>query len=251
MPRSKRVMSGVQRGIGRVLLLGVALLFQSVPSSGRLDQSSVHATGTQSQSNRWVRTVTHLADFGAHTPSPDVRRVVNWIVDSGDNGNLEFVVVDKKFATMYVFDVHARLRGSSPVLLGAAIGDDTVPGIGSRPIADVRPEERTTPAGRFLAERGHNARGEDVVWVDYNAAVSMHRVLRTNPEERRLERLASVSVADNRVSWGCINVPVAFYEKTVRPTFAHHRAWVYVLPDVKPLQQVFASYDSGALAQWK
>ncbi len=241
--------SNVQLGIGRALLLGAALVFQSVPSSGPADQFAV--SGAHRPSNGGVRTATRFADFGAHTPSPDVRHVVNWIVKSGDNGNLEFVVVDKKFAKMYVFDVHARLRGSSPVLLGSAIGDDTVPGIGLRPIADVQPQERTTPAGRFLAERGHNARGEDVVWVDYDAAVSMHRVLRTNPEERRLERLASATVADNRVSWGCINVPVAFYEKTVRPTFAHRRAWVYVLPDVKPLQQVFASYDKGALAQWR
>jgi hypothetical protein len=65
-------------------------------------------------------------------------------------------------------------------LLGGARGD-TVPGIGALQIADVLPEERTTPAGRFVGERGHNARGEDVVWVDYDAAVSMRLVLTLNP----------------------------------------------------------------------
>ena len=93
-----------------------------------------------------------------------------------------------------------------------------------------------------MAERGHNAHGEDVVWIDYHEALSMHRVLRTSPEERRLERLASETIADNRISWGCINVPVAFYENTVRPVFATRRALVYVLPEVKPVQQVFGSY---------
>ena len=57
--------------------------------------------------------------------------------------------------------------GATAVLIGAARGDDTVAGIGSRPIAAVAPHERTTPAGRFTAEPGHNASGEDVVWFDY------------------------------------------------------------------------------------
>ena len=56
-----------------------------------------------------------------------------------------------------VFDGDARLIGSSPVLLGGTPGDDSVPGIGTRPIAQVLPQERTTPAGRFVAERGRNA----------------------------------------------------------------------------------------------
>jgi hypothetical protein len=132
------------------------------------------------------------------------------------------------------------------VLLGAAPGDDTVPGIGDRPLSQVLPHERTTPAGRFVGERGHNARGEDVVWVDYDAAVSMHRVLTTNPQERRLERLATPTVDDNRVSFGCINVPVAFYEKFLRPTFAEHTAIIYVLPEFKSAREVFAAYDVAA-----
>ncbi len=62
-----------------------------------------------------------------------------------------------------------RLIDTSPVLLGAAPGDDSVEGIGSRPMAKVRPEEKTTPAGRFVAEAGRNASGEEVVWVDYGS----------------------------------------------------------------------------------
>lgn len=133
------------------------------------------------------------------------------------------------------------------MLLGAAPGDDSVEGIGARPISDVRPEERTTPAGRFVAERGRNALGEDVVWVDYAAAVSMHRVRATDPKERRLERLASPTVDDNhRISYGCINVPVAFYEAYVQPTFARYRGVVYVLPEFRSARQVFGTYDVAA-----
>ncbi len=79
--------------------------------------------------------------------------------------------------------------------------------------------------------------------MDYDAAVSMHRVLTTEPKERRSERLATPSVDDKRISYGCINVPVAFYERYIRPAFDDRRALVYVLPEVKSLQQVFGSYD--------
>lgn len=190
---------------------------------------------------------TRSADFGHESPSPDARHLADWIADSRDNENADFIVVDKRYAKAYVFDAEARLRGASPVLLGSARGDDLVPGIGLRPIAEVRPEERTTPAGRFVAERGRNLNGDDVVWVDYDAAVSMHRVRATKPSERRLERLATPTVADNRISYGCINVPVAFYETYVRPTVATRWAIVYVLPEVKPVQQVFNSYDVTAV----
>jgi hypothetical protein len=193
------------------------------------------------------RASTRSADFGQASPSPDARHVAEWIADSRDNANADFIIVDKRDAKAYVFDAEARLRGASPVLLGSARGDDSVPGIGSRPIAEVRPEERTTPAGRFVAERGRNLKGDDVVWVDYDAAVSMHRVLATKPSERRLERLATPTVDDNRISYGCINVPVAFYEAYVRPTVATRRAIVYVLPDIKPVRQVFNSYDVTAI----
>ena len=87
-------------------------------------------------------------------------------------------------------------------------------------------------------------RPEDVVWVDYDAAVSMHRVLTTNPAERRLERLATPDVADNRISYGCINVPAAFYADVVLPLLRDTAGVVYILPETKPLKEVFQSYSA-------
>lgn len=189
-----------------------------------------------------------FADVRGEDVSNELRFIADWVADSGDAGGGPFVIIDKKGAKVYVFDRHANLSGVSPVLLGIAAGDDTVPGVGLRPLSQIQPEERTTPAGRFVGERGHNARGEDVVWVDYDAAVSMHRVLTTSPVQRRLERLASPSTDDNRISYGCINVPIAFYEQFIRPTFAEERAIIYVLPDQKPLNQVFSDAYDVALA---
>lgn len=180
----------------------------------------------------------------AATASPDVKRLAQWIVDSGDNGKLHFALIDKKNTRVFVFGPSGRLIATSPVLLGYAPGDDTVAGIGSRPLEEVKPEERTTPAGRFMSQTGRNARGETVVWVDYDAAVSMHRVLLIHPEERRAERLASPTTEDNRISFGCINLPVPFFEHVVWPVFSHERGIVYVLPEIKPLDAVFPGVDN-------
>src|SRR5258706_526971 len=156
---------------------------------------------------------------------------------------LPFVIVDKKDAKVFVFDPHGQLQGAAPALLGEAIGDDAVPGIGDRELSNIRREEKTTPAGRFVSALGGNMRGEDVLWVDYKSATSMHRVLTTNPKERRLQRLASPTPLDNRISYGCINIPAKFYENVVRPAFTDTYGIVYVLPETRLAQDVFASYD--------
>jgi hypothetical protein len=183
------------------------------------------------------------ANFERERASLEARHVADWIVDSGDNGALPFVIVDKKDAKVFVFDARGRLNAAAPALLGEARGDDAVPGIGDRALSNVRPEEKTTPAGRFVAALGGNMRGEDVLWVDYNGAVSMHRVITTNAKERRLQRLATPTPLDNRISYGCINIPAKFFENVVRPAFTGTSGIVYVLPETRPARAVFASYD--------
>lgn len=180
-----------------------------------------------------------LADFGGTAPSRSAREVADWALASHDPQGLPFLIVDKRAATLYVFDARGRLAGSSPVLLGLAHGDDSVPGIGDRPMERIRPHERTTPAGRFLAERGVNLHGEDILWIDYDAAVSMHRVRTSNPKERRLERLRTPTIDDNRISYGCINVPARFYERFVVPAFSEGHAVVYVLPETRSAREQF------------
>ena len=179
------------------------------------------------------------AEFAGEPASADAKRLAGWVMASADHGNRFFAILDKKNAKVFVFQPDGRLLGATPVLLGYAAGDDSVAGIGQRPIAEVRPEERTTPAGRFMAEPGRNTGNEEVLWVDYEAAVSMHRVRLNNPAERRAERLASPSPKDNRISYGCINMPPAFFETTLWPNFRQRGGIVYVLPEVKSLTQVF------------
>jgi hypothetical protein len=188
-----------------------------------------------------------LADFGREEPSPEARHVANWAVHSHDHQRHAFVIVDKKDARVYVFGPDGKLKESAPALLGAAHGDDTVPGIGNKPLSQIKPDEKTTPAGRFVAEPGRNAKGEDIVWVDYDAAVSMHRIRPLVAAERRLERLATLNVDDNRISFGCINLPATFYEDVLSPAVRKHGAIVYVLPETRTPQQLFGSYDPATV----
>ncbi len=241
--RKSEFVDSLQKG----LLLGAALLALLLPPNARLHrQAAPPAVAVTRPAPQPRYTPPRLADFGSIVPTPDVRLVANWAVYTRDYKNRNFIIVDKKDARVYVFNPAGRLQSMAPVLLGFAIGDDSEPGIGEKPIAQVRPEERTTPAGRFVAEIGMNMRHEDVVWVDYDAAVSMHRVLTTNPAEHRLERLASPTNADNRISYGCINLPRAFYETVVAPTVRNGGAIIYVLPETRTPQQQFGAYDVEA-----
>lgn len=241
------------------LLLGVALLVLIVPplrmaNKPQAPEPPQVATAPQAPvqppaRDGIVSPELRLADFGGEEPSADARLVANWAVATADHQRHAFVVVDKKDARVYVFGPHGKLMDSAPALLGSARGDDSFPGIGDKPLALVQPYEKTTPAGRYVAEPGRNTNNEDIVWVDYDAAVSMHRVRPLVAEERRLERLASLAIDDNRISFGCINLPVSFYEGVLSPTVQKYGAIVYVLPDVKTPQQVFGAFDVTDPAQ--
>lgn len=236
---------GVRDGLKQGVLWGAAALAVVLPPAGGARTVPMRASSASAAATSAVPAhEPRLADFHGEAATDPVRRVADWVAHSGDNRQMSFVVIDKRDARIYVFEPDGRLKASTPVLLGAAAGDDSVAGIGQRPIAEVRPEERTTPAGRFVAEPGRNAHGEDVIWVDYDAAVSMHRLRAVEPKERRHERLATPTPADNRISYGCINVPPAFFDAVLKPTFDRRRGVVYVLPETKTLREAFAgSYD--------
>ena len=186
------------------------------------------------------------ADFRRENASADARHIADWAVDSGDNAGMPFVIVDKIGAKVFVFDAAGRLRGASSVLVGLTVGDSSVPGIGSRKLSTIRPEERTTPAGRFVAALDRSLAGEEILWVDYDSGVALHRVIATLPKERRLQRLESSRPVEHRITYGCINVPVKFYESVVSPTFQGTSGIVYVLPDTRAVREVFGSYDVGS-----
>jgi hypothetical protein len=182
------------------------------------------------------------ANFKNTEVSREAQDTANWVVDSGDNQGMPFIIIDKMQARVLVFDAKGQLGGTASVLLGLAVGDDSVPGIGDRKLSSIRPQERTTPAGRFVASLARNLKGEEILWVDYKNAIAMHPVVTSNPKERRTERLASSTLQDKRISYGCINVPADFYRKLISPAFTGTNGVVYVLPETRPNSSVFAAY---------
>ncbi len=173
--------------------------------------------------------------------SRDAKTTLEHVYATQDNHGAPFIVIDKRRTRLWLFVADGRPVGSTPVLLGFARGDDTVPGIGEKPLKRVRPGERTTPAGRFVAEQGRNLKGDDIIWVDYDAAVSMHRVKDVHRSDKREQRLRSRSIADNRISYGCINIPKAFFDQVLKPVVGRARPVVYVLPETRPVASIFGA----------
>lgn len=221
-------------------VVGSAALVLSAPPVARagvrphVEQISAHpkSSAPDEQNKGTVSTV------GA-TRSDAATRVIDWISTSNDNGPLPYLVIDKQAAVLFLFDPKGKALGTAPVLIGVAVGDESSPGVGSKVLARIGPAERTTPAGRFLAKYGVAAGGENVLWVDYADSVALHAVITSNKSERRLQRLRTPTADDNRITFGCINVPTNFYQRRVRPLFRTNGGFVYILPDTKPLEVIF------------
>ncbi|MBK5970120.1 L,D-transpeptidase [Thiorhodovibrio winogradskyi] len=178
--------------------------------------------------------VAHLSGkvkFGSESASRRTRDMAHWIVTSKDNLNMPFAIVDKVNARLYMFGADGEFYGAAPVLLGLAKGDYSPPGIGDKPLSRIPPGDRITPAGRFVSAMGQNHKGTDILWLDYDQALSMHAVVKGIPRDRRAERLASLTSSDNRISFGCINVPRDFFKDIVKEKFSGSGGIVYVLPE--------------------
>ncbi len=184
-------------------------------------------------------------DFQQESASSEVRYVAGWIMDSRDNRGMPYAIIDKVNAKVFVFDTSGNLQGAAPVLLGMARGDNSIPGIGERKLATIRPEERSTPAGRFVSSLSSDVSGKQILVIDYAASLSLHPLAKGTPAERRAQRLESATSEDNRISYGCINVPVKFYQKVISPAFTKTNGLVYILPETSKASDMFGSSGSG------
>jgi hypothetical protein len=164
----------------------------------------------------------------------EVAYVAEMAIKSGDNKKRPFIILQKKQARIYVYDRSGCLLSYAPVLLGLAIGDELSPEIARLPLSQIKPSNRITPSGRYLAEIGKDTHGNEVLWVDFNSNLAIHPVINV-PHQNRPERLLSETIEDNRISWGCINVPKLFFRKYIVKNFATKKGMVYILPEVKSL----------------
>jgi len=228
---------------GSVLRLLFALGICLAAHAGYTQQSSTGSTAAASIDRAAAPPIVKRADFGKEKPGREARHLADWAIDSGDNKRMPFVVIDKTVARVFVFDAQGRLLGAAAALIGISRGDDSAPGVGDRELSAIPLKDRTTPAGRFEAALGRNYHGKEILWVDYEASISMHPVIDTVPGERRPHRLATATPLDNRISFGCINVPIPFFKDIVSTSFKATSGIVYVLPELRPFAEVFSTYD--------
>lgn len=175
-------------------------------------------------------------------PSTATRRVAAQVLASGDHGQRPFAIVDKRAALLTLFSASGQVLGSSSVLLGSVVGDQSVPGVGDRAqTGQLQPGDATTPAGRFDSTPGHNHTGESVVWVDEDAAFAIHRLRPGTGQADRERRLAARDPGRKRVSAGCVVVPVAFYESVVHRLLGRRPGVVYVLPEEGTAEHLIAA----------
>ncbi|OGT57607.1 MAG: hypothetical protein A3E01_06655 [Gammaproteobacteria bacterium RIFCSPHIGHO2_12_FULL_63_22] len=179
--------------------------------------------------------------------SREVLDTVQWVAASKDNAGLPFVVVDKVNAQVYAFTPAAQLKATAPVLLGAGVGDKMLVGPDA-PMSAIPPEKRITPAGRYPSKLVKDNHGKVVLLVDGPNLITMHVVAKGTPAQRRAERLASVAANDNRVSYGCINVPPAFFATVLDPDFRPKQGIVYVLPEKTTPGQMFGFQPAAVTA---
>jgi hypothetical protein len=173
--------------------------------------------------------------------SPTVIELAGWVVAAKDSQGYPFAIIDKAAAQILVFGGDGRLRGAAPGLFGSAVGDHTAPGVAGLALREIPGRDRTTPAGRFVGGYGPSIDAGRVLWVDYESAVSIHPVATGVPAEKRVERLASATPDDNRVTHGCINVSPEFYAQIIQPTFEKGGVF-YILPDKDSIAETFPEF---------
>lgn len=171
-------------------------------------------------------------------PSVAAWQVIDWVIATRDNNAMPFLVVDKVAAEVFLFDPDGQRIGASPALVGMTAGDEATAWVGDRELSNIPPKDRTTPAGRFISNLGPAVGHRDVLWIDYPDAISLHAVISVR-NQHRFERLRSPTPDDNRITYGCINVPAEFYAKAIKPMFKGRAGVVYILPDTKALNEVF------------
>ncbi|WBY00966.1 L,D-transpeptidase [Ramlibacter tataouinensis] len=173
-------------------------------------------------------------------PQGEAQDMLRWVAASGDAQGHPFLIVDKKAARLYAFRPDGRLLAATDVLLGSAPGDHSVPGVGERAQSGtLAPQERTTPAGRFLTQPGRNLDGEHVIWFDYDAALAIHRLRPGRSHRLRAARLAGSQPHERRLSLGCVVVPVAFYLDVIEPLLGKRAGVVYVMPETGDARDLF------------
>jgi hypothetical protein len=171
------------------------------------------------------------ADFRNVSAGADARTVADWIVRNNKQQYGPFIIADKAGGVMYAFDGNGVLIAKTPALYGKARSDTLTDAQAAKPIGEVTDDDKITPAGLFYAKGVDTKYGRGIVLAEYaTTRISIHQVVTGNRNESRLVRLLSTSLADHRVTFGCINVTAEFISAVVVPYFGGDSV-IVVMPE--------------------
>jgi len=155
-----------------------------------------------------------------------------------DNKGLPFIIADKPSGQIFLFKADGTLIKFFSALYGKTTGDVLPRPIGqqltAKQISEIAENERITPAGEYTAVlKPAKDYGLALFFQDRQGntgTIAIHQVYTGNIKERRLDRLESADVTDNKVSYGCINVGLDNWNNYIVPNYGKG-ARVGVVPD--------------------
>lgn len=179
---------------------------------------------------------TPKADFkGVEAPAA-VRLVADW---QARKGGAAFIVVDKPGGLLYAFDASGSLLAKTPALTGKTVADVYTEAQKRLSLAQTTDKDKVTPAGEFASKGVNSGYGKSVEFSHFGTSrLLIHSVYLGTPSERRAERLSSPTGEDNRVSYGCINVPAEFVKDVLEPHFMG-ASRVVVMPETMSVEEMF------------
>ena len=161
----------------------------------------------------------------ANAATPTETAVVQNIVAQNDNQGKQFIVADKQAGTLTMYTASGQQITSTPTLFGKTKGDSV--------------SSKNTPSGRFetkqanVSTEGYGGSAQVLTQNGQNlqlggSSYAIHRVYTKYASENRQGRLDTPTATDNRISLGCINVPVDFYDTYLN---SDQGTVVYVMPE--------------------
>ncbi len=183
------------------------------------------------------------ADFKDATFTADVRIVADWMLRNNKHESGPFIIADKAGGVMYAFDRAGVLIAKSPALYGKTRSDSLTEKQAAMSISEVTNADKVTPAGLFRAKGADTVYGKGVVFAEYaRTRLTIHQVFLGNKAEGRQGRMQSESLADHRVTFGCINAPAEFISRVVVPYFGGESV-IAVLPETQSAVSFFGIED--------
>jgi hypothetical protein len=156
-----------------------------------------------------------------------------------------FIIADKPNGMIHLFNADGSLLAQDTALYGKDVGDSIA---GQK--ASLEGGPKVTPAGQFelgIMPSNDYAGGfgltlqgtdqpltspENLAKKRFNSTVAVHAAYLGDVNERRLDRLASKSAKDNRISYGCINTSHDLFINKIKPNAkSFDGGMIFVLPD--------------------